>query len=46
MKIYVCVKHVPDTAASFVLIVHDVSAPVGQGMDDRLHWMVWGVRVI
>ena len=35
--------NVPETAASFVLIVHDVSAPVGQGMDDRLHWMVWNI---
>jgi len=34
---------VPDTAASFVLIVHDVSAPTNAGTDDILHWMVWNI---
>jgi len=33
----------PDTVVSFALIVHDVSAPVGQGLDDVLHWMVWNI---
>lgn len=35
--------NVPDTAGSFVLIVHDVSAPVNPGTDDVLHWMVWNI---
>lgn len=34
---------VPDSVASFVLIEHDVSAPVGNGTDDLLHWMVWNI---
>jgi Raf kinase inhibitor-like YbhB/YbcL family protein len=33
----------PDTTASFVLIVHDLDAPVGNGFDDVLHWMVWNI---
>lgn len=33
----------PDSAASFVLIVHDVNAPSGNGIDDVLHWMVWNI---
>ncbi len=33
----------PDTTASFALVVHDVSAPAGQGTDDVLHWMVWNI---
>jgi len=33
----------PDGTASFVLIVHDASAPIGQGNDDVLHWMVWNI---
>jgi len=35
--------NVPDTAGSFVLIVHDVSAPVNPGTDDALHWLVWNI---
>lgn len=35
--------NVPETAVSFALIVHDVSAPAGQGTDDVLHWMVWNI---
>lgn len=34
---------VPDSVASFVLIVHDPSAPIGNGTDDMLHWMVWNI---
>ena len=34
---------VPDSTASFVLIEHDVSAPIGNGTDDMLHWMVWNI---
>jgi hypothetical protein len=35
--------NVPDTASSFVLLVHDVSAAAGTGTDDVLHWMVWNI---
>jgi len=38
---------VPDSAASFVLIVHDVDATSegrgGGGLDDLLQWMVWNI---
>jgi hypothetical protein len=33
----------PDTAASFVLIVHDLDAATGNGLDDVLQWMVWNI---
>lgn len=33
----------PDSVASFVVIVHDVNAPAGNGTDDVLHWMVWNI---
>src|SRR5262245_22288751 len=33
----------PDSAASFVLIVHDPNAASGNGIDDVLHWMVWNI---
>ena len=33
----------PETAASYVLIVHDLDAPVGNGLDDALHWLVWNL---
>lgn len=33
----------PDSAASFVLIAHDVNAVTGNGLDDLLHWMVWNI---
>ena len=33
----------PEAAASFVLIVHDLDAPVGGGGDDLLHWLVWNI---
>src|SRR5436190_3911038 len=33
----------PDTAASYVLIVHDLDAAVGAGLDDALHWLVWNI---
>jgi Raf kinase inhibitor-like YbhB/YbcL family protein len=36
-------SNVPDGAASFVLIVHDVDAPIGNGTDDLLHWMLWNL---
>src|SRR5262245_8899181 len=33
----------PDSTVSFVLIVHDADAAVGDGLDDMLHWMVWNI---
>jgi Raf kinase inhibitor-like YbhB/YbcL family protein len=33
----------PDSTVSFVLIVHDADAAVGDGTDDLLHWMVWNI---
>jgi Raf kinase inhibitor-like YbhB/YbcL family protein len=33
----------PETAASYVLIVHDLDAAAGTGLDDALHWMVWNI---
>ena len=36
-------SNVPDTAASFVLLVHDVDAAAGNGTDDILHWMLWNI---
>ena len=34
---------VPDSTASFVLIVHDLDAAIGNGTDDMLHWLVWNI---
>lgn len=36
-------SNAPANAASFVLIVHDLDAAVGNGLDDLLHWMVWNI---
>jgi Raf kinase inhibitor-like YbhB/YbcL family protein len=36
-------SHVPETAASFVLIVHDLDAATAPGTDDMLHWLVWNI---
>ena len=36
-------SNVPETAASFVLIVHDLDAVTGPGTDDTLHWLVWNI---
>lgn len=33
----------PDGTQSFVLIVHDVDAAIGNGTDDLLHWMLWNI---
>ncbi|HEY6213970.1 MAG TPA: YbhB/YbcL family Raf kinase inhibitor-like protein, partial [Vicinamibacterales bacterium] len=33
----------PENTASFVLIVHDVDAAIGNGTDDMLHWMLWNI---
>ena len=34
---------VPEGAASFVLIVHDLEAAAGSGTDDILHWLLWNI---
>jgi Raf kinase inhibitor-like YbhB/YbcL family protein len=34
---------VPEGVVSYVLIVHDVDAAIGNGTDDVLHWMVWNI---
>jgi Raf kinase inhibitor-like YbhB/YbcL family protein len=34
---------VPEGVASFLLIVHDVDAAIGNGTDDVLHWMLWNI---
>ena len=36
-------SNAPDGAASFVLIVHDTDAAIGNGTDDMLHWMLWNI---
>jgi len=36
-------SNAPDSTVSFVLIVHDADAAVGDGLDDMLHWMVWNI---
>jgi Raf kinase inhibitor-like YbhB/YbcL family protein len=36
-------SNVPETAASFVLTVHDLDAATGPGTDDALHWLVWNI---
>ncbi len=36
-------SNVPDTAASFALLVHDLDAAAGNGTDDILQWMLWNI---
>jgi len=36
-------SNVPDGAASFVLVFHDLDAAVAPGTDDTLHWLVWNL---
>jgi Raf kinase inhibitor-like YbhB/YbcL family protein len=36
-------SNAPDTAASFVLVVHDLDAVSGANADDALQWMVWNI---
>jgi Raf kinase inhibitor-like YbhB/YbcL family protein len=33
----------PDSIVSYVLLVHDADAAGGDGTDDVLHWLVWGI---
>lgn len=35
--------NVPESTASFVLIVHDLDAVTGSGVDDLLLWLVWNI---
>jgi Raf kinase inhibitor-like YbhB/YbcL family protein len=35
--------NVPEGVTSFVLIVHDPDAAIGNGTDDILHWLVWNI---
>lgn len=36
-------SNVPPNITSFVLIVHDVDAATGNGLDDLTHWMLWNI---
>jgi Raf kinase inhibitor-like YbhB/YbcL family protein len=36
-------SNVPEGTASFLLIVHDSDAAIGNGTDDILHWMLWNI---
>ncbi len=36
-------SNAPDSTVSFLLIVHDADAAVGDGLDDILHWLVWNI---
>jgi Raf kinase inhibitor-like YbhB/YbcL family protein len=33
----------PDSTASFVLVIHDADAAIGNGTDDVLQWLVWNI---
>jgi Raf kinase inhibitor-like YbhB/YbcL family protein len=33
----------PDGIVSYVLVVHDSDAPIGNGTDDLLQWLVWNI---
>lgn len=33
----------PDSTRSYVLLVRDLDAPMGDGTDDALHWLVWNI---
>jgi Raf kinase inhibitor-like YbhB/YbcL family protein len=33
----------PEGTASFTLVVHDIDAPIANGSDDVLHWLVWNI---
>lgn len=34
---------VPDSTRSFVLVVHDMDAAMGDGTEHLLHWLVWNI---
>lgn len=33
----------PEGVVSYVLVMHDADAPIGNGIDDLLHWMLWNI---
>lgn len=33
----------PDSVRSYVLLVHDADAAMGDGTDDLVHWLVWNI---
>jgi len=33
----------PDSTRSFVLLMHDADAAIGDGTDEVLHWLVWNI---
>lgn len=33
----------PDSVRSYVLLVHDADAAIGDGTDDVVHWLVWNI---
>ena len=33
----------PDSTVSFVLVLHDANAAIGDGTGDLLHWLVWNI---
>ena len=35
--------NVPDGVVSFVIVVHDPDAAIGNGTDDLLHWLLWNI---
>lgn len=36
-------SNVPEGVSSFVLVVHDLDAPVPPGTDDMLQWLIWNI---
>jgi Raf kinase inhibitor-like YbhB/YbcL family protein len=36
-------SNVPEGTTSFALIMHDLDAPIGNGTEDLLHWMLWNI---
>jgi hypothetical protein len=36
-------SNAPEPTASFVLIVHDIDAPIAPGTDDTLQWLLWNI---
>jgi len=36
-------SNVPQGATGFVLVAHDLDAPIGTSGDDILHWLVWNI---
>src|SRR6476646_3553229 len=36
-------SNAPEGVVTYVLVVHDVDAAIGNGTDDVLHWMLWNI---